>query len=97
MAVSFTLTPMLCEIAGAVASLRHMLDKMEHDLGNGPWLAGSTFSLADINMAPYAVRLAEVEEHGIQLRHYPRTMAWWDRVMARPAYARARIEPVRFG
>jgi glutathione S-transferase len=84
------------EIKRAADVLRHVLERMEASLERGPWLAGSTFSLADINMSPYAVRFGELEEHGMFLRNYPRTQAWWARVQARPAFARAKIEPVKF-
>ena len=65
------------EIKRAADVLRHVLERMEASLERGPWLAGSTFSLADINMSPYAVRFGELEEHGMFLRDYPRTHAWW--------------------
>lgn len=84
------------EIKRAADVLRHVLERMETSLERGPWLAGSVFSLADINMSPYAVRFGELEEHGMFLRDYPRTQAWWARVQARPAFARAKIEPVKF-
>jgi glutathione S-transferase len=80
----------------AAESLRHTLARMEQSLEGGPWLAGKTFSLADVNMSPYAVRFGELEEHGIRLVDYPRTQDWWLRLTARPAFARAKIEPVRF-
>jgi glutathione S-transferase len=84
------------EVQRAADMLRHVLERMEASLERGPWLAGSAFSLADINMSPYAVRFGELEEHGILLRDYPRTSAWWSTVQARPAFARAKIEPVKF-
>jgi glutathione S-transferase len=84
------------EIDRAAGSLRHMLERMEASLKSGPWLAGSSFSLADINMSPYAVRFGELEEHGIALSDYPRTQEWWARVQSRPAFVRAKIEPVKF-
>lgn len=84
------------EMQRAAESLRHILTKMEFSLTSGPWLAGGTFSLADINMAPYAVRFGELEEHGIRLSDFPRMQDWWSRLTARPAFARAKIEPVKF-
>lgn len=84
------------EMSRAAASVIHMLDKMESDLARGPWLAGSEFSLADINMTPYAVRFGEIEEHGVKLADYPRILDWWARVQARPAFARAKIEAMPF-
>lgn len=84
------------EMGRAAESLRHMLERMEASLASGPWLAGETFSLADINMSPYAVRFGELEAHGIRLADFPRTQEWWARVQARPAFARAKIEPIKF-
>lgn len=82
------------EIAHAVANIRRTLERMEADLGNGPWLAGEIFSLADIHLSPYIVRIGEHEARGIRLADYPRCADWWQRLTARPAFARARIEPV---
>ncbi len=84
------------EMTQAVESLAHMMQKMEADLTSGPWLAGREFSLADINMAPYAVRFGELAEHGITLERFPRIDDWWARVRARPAFARASIEAIDF-
>ncbi|MFM9938206.1 MAG: glutathione S-transferase family protein [Hyphomicrobiaceae bacterium] len=84
------------EIAHAVANIRRTLERMEADLEHGPWLAGADFSLADIHLSPYIVRINEHAGRGIQLRDYPRTADWWRRLAARPAFARARIEPVVF-
>ena len=75
------------EMKRAAGVLRHVLERMETSLEHGPWLAGSVFSLADINMSPYAVRFGELEEHGMFLRDYPRTQAWWARVQARRPWA----------
>ena len=41
----------------AYAKLDYMLDQMELKLGDGPWLAGQAFSLADIAMAPMINRI----------------------------------------
>lgn len=84
------------EIGQAIASIRRTLETMESDLAAGPWLAGETFSLADIHLSPYIVRIGEHAERGIELRNYPRSADWWRRVQSRPAFARAKIEPVIF-
>ena len=85
------------EMSLAAQTPRHMLGQMETDLTDGAWLAGAEFSLADINMSPYAVRFDELAEHGITLAQFPRVADWWDRLTARPAFARAKIEPMNFG
>lgn len=83
-------------IQHAMANIRRTLDRMEADLANGPWLAGERFSLADIHLSPYIVRIGEHAERGILLADYPRCADWWNRLTARPAFARARIEPIAF-
>jgi glutathione S-transferase len=84
------------EISHAIANIRRTLDRMEADLSRGAWLAGDTFSLADIHLSPYIVRIGEHTERGVHLTDYPRTLDWWTRLQARPAFAAARIEPVAF-
>jgi glutathione S-transferase len=84
------------EIGHAVANIRRTLERMEADLARGPWLAGATFSLADIHLSPYIVRIGEHAGRGIHLADYPRSADWWQRLTARPAFGRARIEPVKF-
>ena len=61
---------------------------IDRALGADRYLAGDTFSLADISLAPYVAGLSSVEAaHAIDdLRHVRR---WWDEVRARPAWMRA--------
>lgn len=84
------------EIDHAVRNIRRTLERMEAALADGPWLAGETFSLADIHLSPYIVRIGEHAERGIHLADYPKCSDWWQRLTARPAFTRARIEPVTF-
>ena len=84
------------DIAHAVANIRRTLERMEHDLAGGPWLAGADFSLADIHLSPYIVRIDEHAGRGIHLDDYPRCRDWWTRLSARPAFARAGIKPITF-
>ena len=84
------------EIAHAVANIRRTMERMEADLAHGPWLASKTFSLADIHLSPYIVRLGEHAGQGIHLHDYPRCAGWWQRLTARPAFLRARLEAGAF-
>ena len=84
------------EIEHAIANISRTLDRMEVDLANGPWLAGEAFSLADIHLSPYIVRIGEHAERGILLANYPLCEDWWIRLKARPAFMRSKIEPVKF-
>jgi ganglioside-induced differentiation-associated protein 1 len=64
------------------------LHKMEVALARSPWLAGDSFSMADIAMAPYVNRLAALALEPIwQGGRLPRVTGWFDRVRARPAFA----------
>jgi len=84
------------EISHAVDNVRRTLERMEGALADGPWLAGDSFSLADIHLSPYIVRIGEHAERGVLLQDYPRCQDWWMRLTQRPAFARAKIEPVQF-
>ena len=84
------------DIDHAIANIRRTLERMESDLSAGAWLAGASFSLADIHLSPYIVRLGEHAQRGLHLADYPRCDDWWQRMQARPAFARAKIEPVAF-
>jgi glutathione S-transferase len=76
------------EIETALDVLEDMTRRIETFLERGgPWIFGKRFTLADINVCPY-VRRFEEERPG---RLGPRTGAWWERLTARPGYARAQI------
>jgi glutathione S-transferase len=66
---------------------------MERDLNSSQWLAGSEFSLADIAIAPYAVRAGEIDVAFRDAERWPASMrwldcltqrAWFDDVFAKP-------------
>jgi glutathione S-transferase len=80
------------EIQFSVSQIRRTVEMMELALEHAPWLAGEAFSLADINMSPYAVRFVEHRPNGILLDDFPKVADWWRRVQERPAFGRARIE-----
>ncbi len=63
------------------------LQKMETDLKNHLWLAGDTFSLADIAMAPYVNRLAMLGMSDMWTASRPRVTDWFERFKARPSFA----------
>lgn len=55
----------------------------------GPWLAGSDFSLADINLMPYVARLENLNVLDVWLGERPKTRDWWARAKARPSFRAA--------
>ncbi|HUI94784.1 MAG TPA: glutathione S-transferase family protein [Xanthobacteraceae bacterium] len=78
------------EESEAYEKLEFMLKQMEIRLADGPWLAGRTFSLADVAMAPMINRvevLARPEMIGPARR--PRVADWWRRIQARPGFQEA--------
>ena len=72
------------EIEADLARLADMLDRTEAALAAHPWLAGTSYSLADINMVPFVHRLV-VLGHRDMLAKRPRAAGWYERVASRPA------------
>ncbi|EJU09189.1 glutathione S-transferase [Sphingomonas sp. LH128] len=71
------------------------LDFVEHELAFRPWFAGDTFTAADIMMS-FPLEAAR-DRGGLEVGR-PATIAWLDKIHARPAY-RAALErggPYRF-
>lgn len=80
------------ELLPSIAQLADMAERMDRALADGPWLAGETYSLADIDVAPFVQRLVRVELfHLVAAR--PRVADWYARVTARPAYRKAMPAP----
>ena len=62
---------------------------MEEALSDGPWLAGQSFSLADIALTPYLDRLNRLGLSPMWTRTRPRLTDWFARIRARPSFDRA--------
>ena len=74
------------EFAAAHKKAGFILDKAETALEDGPYLAGSSYSLADINMVPFMHRYRQrVVPDLFTPERVPRLCDWFDRIMARPA------------
>lgn len=79
------------ELDEARANLLAMLDRMEEMIGNGA-IIGGRYGLADIATAPFVRRIEEeIAPDAFATR--PRCADWWQRLTARPAYARADFGP----
>jgi len=74
------------DIASRFLLFDSYLAKMEEALEYHPWLAGDTFSLADIGMAPYVNRLAMLGMSEMWTRERPRLTGWFDRITRRPTF-----------
>lgn len=74
------------QLQEALESVLFVFGRMEQELtARGPWLAGATFSLGDINMAAIVHRTFELYRREIERPAFPRVNDWWERLMARPA------------
>ena len=73
------------DLQPSIDRLTGMVDRMEHSLEQGPWLAGVEYSLADIDIAPFVHRLIRCELfHLVEAR--TRVADWYARISARPAF-----------
>jgi glutathione S-transferase len=76
--------PMLLNIR---ARLERALALMEKRLGEGPWLAGAEFTVADV-MSVFSLTTMRLF-YPLDLAPYPHILAWLARVGGREAYRRA--------
>jgi glutathione S-transferase len=75
----------------AVERMVLLLDEMEEALAAGPWLAGASYTLADVAFTPYLARLEHLDILGmIGERH--RVADWYRRCKARPSFREAIVK-----
>jgi glutathione S-transferase len=98
-------------VVAGLKVLRAMLDRVEAALGQQPWLAGDTLTLADCAMMPIMLRLDEFGLSPAWTQRLPHTTEWWNRLASRPSTERilamadkallaeliATVEPAREG
>ncbi|HEY2591509.1 MAG TPA: glutathione S-transferase family protein [Steroidobacteraceae bacterium] len=65
--------------------------RIEQALARTPWLAGRTFSLADIDLLSFYAFLAKWSPESVNARATPRTMDWIGRMEERPAVCELRV------
>ena len=76
------------ELDTELARLAKTLDRMQAALETSAWLAGDTYTLADVDMAPFVHRLAAIGQ-GAMIETRPRVADWYARISARPAFKTA--------
>ena len=77
-----------------VVALSAKFARVESELGNGPWFAGSVFSLVDAVFAPvfrYFDVLDQIGEFGI-LDGLPKVQTWREQLASRPS-VRTAVSP----
>src|SRR3546814_10067655 len=60
------------ELGASMDKLRDMIRRVEATLRTRPWLAGGSFSLADINMTPYVKRMEELASAQLDPERHPK-------------------------
>lgn len=61
---------------------------MERQLAKHPYIAGESFSIADIGFMPY-IEYLFAAKHGDLIESSPNTAAWWQRISSRPSWKAA--------
>jgi len=74
--------PLVCE---SIELFDKLFADMEDALARGPWLAGETFSLADIGYAPYIARLCCLQLDWLW-ENRSQVADWYERLKSRPNY-----------
>ena len=78
------------DLANAIEKIVYALNKVEGQLGQTRWLAGETYTLADINFYSHCGMMVERMFPELEVAaKYPRLVDGRDRVTARPAVAEA--------
>jgi glutathione S-transferase len=75
----------------AVQRMAQLLDEMEEELAQHPWLASDEYTLADVAFTPYLVRLDHLNILGM-IAGRPRVADWYARCQARPSFADAIVK-----
>lgn len=76
-------------VDGALHVLGGVLRDMAASLGNGVWLCGHRYSLADLALTAYVDRLDRLAMAGLWLERFPAVGAWLSHCRTRASYAAA--------
>ncbi|MBO6538025.1 MAG: glutathione S-transferase family protein [Rhizobiaceae bacterium] len=77
------------ELQSSLLRLEKMLDNMEDALRTARWLAGPDFSLADIGLVPYVLRLDHLGLGNLTIERRPNVCRWLDAMRSRKSYEEA--------
>jgi glutathione S-transferase len=83
-------------IAAALPRAARCLDALQDLMGDGPFLAGTALSLAELHAAPIFAYFRLAPEGADLLARHARLQEWWDRIAVRPSLAATRspLEPL---
>ncbi len=78
-----------------IFAFEKLFQEMEDALAAGQdWLVGTSFTLGDINVMPFAARLHYLNLIDVWIADRPRVIAWWERAQARPSFSAAIAAPL---
>ena len=77
------------EIEECYTEMDRILAEVDRAISRGPWLAGETYSLADIAMIPFVDRIHNLRPDLCPPGRYSGVADWYRRMKARPAFAPA--------
>ncbi len=80
----------------AIEKLRETIVRMDRALADGPWMVGEQFTLADIALVPTLVRMADIGLANLWDGRR-RVADWFERVRARPSFAKTFYPGSRYG
>ncbi|MCE9648136.1 MAG: glutathione S-transferase family protein [Parvibaculum sp.] len=80
------------EIAAVTPQADLSMREVDRIMGDSPYLAGDSFSLADIFFMPMMAFYELTPEGKATLARHPRLASWWSRVAPRPSMAKTRAE-----
>jgi glutathione S-transferase len=81
------------KIAGALPRAEVCLSALSDLIGESPWLAGRSISLADLHAAPMFALFRLAPEGARLLCRQDRLVRWWDRVSVRLSFTKTQVPP----
>jgi len=76
----------------ARGKLREVFERISKPLSENAWLAGDSYSLAEVAYAPFIERMERLKFQELW-SDFPAVQDWMDRIKARPAFAKAMPPP----
>lgn len=81
-------TPDEAVVAAQLEELNKVLDVYEEKLGKTTFIAGDTFTIADITCMSYMEALVNMAKITEPLDKHPKVKAWWQKVSSRPSWVK---------
>ena len=76
----------------AVVSWEKMLSGIEAALEKGgPWIMGDQYSLVEISLGPFLMRIQDLQILPIWMEDRPLSFDWWERIQQRPSFVKAEV------